>query len=307
MSIWEFFVWIGALKIAYQLITWVYSSYICKIDVDQYRYGWVAITGASDGIGKGLALEFSQRGFKVLLISRNAEKLAAVVKEIFEITKNPDLKYLAVDFKYSHRDPENFYKQVIADLSSYNISILINNVGFGGHPQFLVNQDLSEIEELIGVNVYPQTMLSYYLIPGFLRRYEETHQRSLIMSFSSSVEETVLPSLAVYSSVKKFDHFLSEAIRYEYSHAIDVATVKPGLVISNMSKTSGLSGSPLALTVETYAKSLINNLHAGVNYGHWSHSVQSYFFWRIPYQIMSTLLHLLLPLLVKLRIIRVNY
>ncbi|CAG9323641.1 unnamed protein product [Blepharisma stoltei] len=306
MSIWEFFVWIGALIIVYQMIMWVYSSYFCKINVDKYKYGWVAITGASDGIGKGLALEFSQRGFKVLLISRNPEKLAAVTKEISEITKNPDLKYLAIDFKYSHRDPENFYKQVIADLSSYNISVLINNVGFGGKPQFLINQDLSEIEEIIGVNVYPQTMLSYHLIPVFLRRYEETHQKSLIMNFSSSIEEMALPSFAMYSSTKKFDHFLSEAIRYEYRHAIDVATVKPGLVSSNMSKSHGLGDSAGALSVETYAKSLIKNLHTGINYGHCSHSIQSYFVRSIPYLLFSKLLQLLLPLLVRLKIIRVD-
>src|SRR5918993_1122415 len=42
----------------------------------------VMITGASSGIGRGLAVELSKRGAKVGLIARRAEALAELVREI---------------------------------------------------------------------------------------------------------------------------------------------------------------------------------------------------------------------------------
>jgi short-subunit dehydrogenase len=38
----------------------------------------MAVTGCTDGIGKDLALEFSKRGFKLLLFGRNPSKLNEV-------------------------------------------------------------------------------------------------------------------------------------------------------------------------------------------------------------------------------------
>mmetsp|Transcript_24869 Transcript_24869/g.24532 ORF Transcript_24869/g.24532 Transcript_24869/m.24532 type:complete len:306 (+) Transcript_24869:24-941(+) len=304
MSLWSIIVWLGIIKVVYQLGKMIYYNYFCKINIEQYKYGWVAITGASDGIGKGLATEFASRGFKVLLISRNPTKLAEVSKAISAETKNPDIKYLAVDFKYSHRDPENFYKQVVADLAPYNISVLINNVGIGGESKFLINQDLDSIEEMIGINIYPQTMLSYHLIPGFVKRHQETHQRSLIINFSSTAEEIAFPSIALYAATKRYNHFLSEALRYEYSNSIDIATVKPGPVATPLAGGLGFADMITCLKVQTYARSLINNLHAGINYGHWAHSIQAYFSTLIPYQIMSPLMQLAMPLLLKFKIIK---
>jgi 17beta-estradiol 17-dehydrogenase / very-long-chain 3-oxoacyl-CoA reductase len=47
-----------------------------------YGDGWAIVTGATDGIGKALAFELAHRGFKVCLISRSAEKLKQVEKEL---------------------------------------------------------------------------------------------------------------------------------------------------------------------------------------------------------------------------------
>ena len=54
------------------------------------RYGYgsradrplAVITGASDGIGREFALQLADKGFHVLIAARNADKLAAVAREI---------------------------------------------------------------------------------------------------------------------------------------------------------------------------------------------------------------------------------
>ena len=45
------------------------------------KYGeWAVVTGATDGIGKEYVRQLAKRGFKVVLISRNVEKLEDVQK-----------------------------------------------------------------------------------------------------------------------------------------------------------------------------------------------------------------------------------
>ena len=75
MEIFEYLAWIGFVVCAYYVLKVIFAiAYaIChkRVNVEQFSQGWVAITGATDGIGLAFAEEFARRGFKVLLISRN--------------------------------------------------------------------------------------------------------------------------------------------------------------------------------------------------------------------------------------------
>ena len=53
----------------------------------RYSGGWAVVTGASDGIGKALAMELAKEGFDIVLIARNQEKTEAVAKEIRDAHK----------------------------------------------------------------------------------------------------------------------------------------------------------------------------------------------------------------------------
>ena len=63
----------------------VVRSIFFGVRVTPDRYGkdsWAVVTGCTEGIGKGLAIELASRGFNLVLISRNITKLDAVAKEI---------------------------------------------------------------------------------------------------------------------------------------------------------------------------------------------------------------------------------
>ena len=57
-----------------------------KVSIERYgpKGTWAVVTGATDGIGKAIAFELASRGFNIVLVSRNAEKLNATAKEIRE-------------------------------------------------------------------------------------------------------------------------------------------------------------------------------------------------------------------------------
>ncbi|CAG9335453.1 unnamed protein product [Blepharisma stoltei] len=303
-SIWGFLVWVGAIKIVYFLLKESYFRIWRKINIDDYKYGWVVITGASDGIGKSLAWRFAEQGFKVILIGRNPEKLKVVSEEIIKRTGNLDVRYIVSDFKNSQDDQEIFYRELIEKLKVFNVSILINNVGVARF-SFLSNQEMTEIEEMINTNIYPQTLISYYLIPIFAKRYKELRTKSLVINFSSLIEEYIVPGAAVYSATKQYNHFLSEALSYEYKDFIDFVTVKPGTVATNLLKDVDLQDLPLiVVNVDEFTTNLLKNLHAGINYGHWKHAIISYTLGFVPYQLVTALLQLFMPLIIKLRLIK---
>lgn len=84
------------------------------------------ITGASKGLGKELAYEFSQRA-NVCLIARNAQELAKVKEYLSKTTKNQIITF-AGDIS-----DEQFVKSVFAELkqNEFTIKYLINNAGVG--------------------------------------------------------------------------------------------------------------------------------------------------------------------------------
>ena len=295
MGIWDLIIWIGVIRISYSILSWLYFNCYGHINIENYKYGWVVITGASDGIGKAIAMNLAKRGFKLVLIARNKEKLEDVTKEISNATSNSSIKYIVADFSYSHRNPELFYTSLMKEISVYDVSVLINNIGVM-HPNYLAEQDLDKMENMLGVNIYPQTFLTYYMIPIFMERHNRNKQRSLMINFSSVSDMNAAPTRAIYAATKRYNDFLSEGVRYEYGQVIDIATIKPGVVKTNMSDGSGMSKAPLSVEVNSYADYLIKNLHKGINYGHWNHSILVFFMTLLPHQINTFLIRLSLKL-----------
>lgn len=56
------------------------------------------VTGSTDGIGKAYAKELANRGFNLVLISRNAERLEKTKSEILTISSNIQIKLISADF-----------------------------------------------------------------------------------------------------------------------------------------------------------------------------------------------------------------
>jgi 17beta-estradiol 17-dehydrogenase / very-long-chain 3-oxoacyl-CoA reductase len=76
---------------AFYVLRWLYRiartiqqiKFGTKVTVERYGKGsWAVVTGCTDGIGKAFALELASRGFNLVLISRNIDKLNATSKEV---------------------------------------------------------------------------------------------------------------------------------------------------------------------------------------------------------------------------------
>lgn len=68
---------------------------------------WTVVTGATDGIGLGFCKVLTKMGFNIVLISRNAEKLAKTVEIIKDIEGPQQQKSQFKTIQFDFRDTSN--------------------------------------------------------------------------------------------------------------------------------------------------------------------------------------------------------
>jgi len=193
----------------------------------------VIISGASSGIGKALAEEYSERGFKVVMAARNIEKLEEIASILRQ--NNPDI--LTVKTDVSKEDQcENLIKETIEKFGQ--IDILINNAGISMRALF-DELDLKVIKNLMDVNFWGTVFCTKYALPYLLKS-----QGSLV-GVSSIGGYKGLPGRTGYSASKFAIHGFLEVLRIEnLKKNLHIMIACPGFTSSNIRNTAlGKDGS----------------------------------------------------------------
>lgn len=87
---------------------------------------YALITGATDGIGKGIAKDLYHKGFNLILHGRDKGKMDKVVEELRALVpKGGDIQVFLADVKKEGHDFEGIAKR----FEGLNITIVVNNVG----------------------------------------------------------------------------------------------------------------------------------------------------------------------------------
>lgn len=114
---------IGLVSFLYWLTCLIRGIFFSHLDLFQFKYGWVAITGATDGIGKEFARQLHIKGFKVILISRSLVKLEDTKAELMR-EGAAEVETIEADFSKSHQNPEAFYAHMASRLETFEVSVL---------------------------------------------------------------------------------------------------------------------------------------------------------------------------------------
>ena len=185
------------------------------------------ITGASSGIGLALAKEFAQRGARLVLAARSANKLKEVEEELSR--QGTQVISVATDVSIE-ADCKNMVDMAVEKFG--RIDILVNNAGLSMRALFK-DVELSVLKQLMDVNFWGTVYCTKYALPYLLE------SKGSVTGISSIAGFIGLPARTGYSASKFAMHGFLETLRVEnLKNGLHVLIAAPGFTASNIRKTA---------------------------------------------------------------------
>ncbi|MEQ8302450.1 MAG: SDR family oxidoreductase [Cyclobacteriaceae bacterium] len=208
----------------------------------------VWLTGASSGIGEGLAYELINKGAKIILSARRKEELEKVKGNCPERLQ-ANIKILPLDL--SQKDTLKLSAQ--AAIQAFGrVNVLINNGGISQR-SFAKDTTLEVDRQLMEVNYFGTIALTKYLLPHFLEQKKGHYVvvTSLTGKFGS-------PYRSGYAAAKHALHGFFDSLRAEvWKNKILVTIVAPGFIQTSISYSALRGdGKPLKQMDDAQAKGM---------------------------------------------------
>ena len=186
----------------------------------------ILITGASQGIGRALAIEAARRGGRVIAAARSAELLDELAREVRG--KGGTLETVVADVT----GPDDRRRMLeTAQRCFGGLDVLINNAGVGATGHF-VEATEERLRKIMEVNFFGLTELTRLCLPVL-----KQGQSPAIVNVSSVLGRRALPGRSEYSASKFAVQGFSEALRAEVDKdGVDVLLINPGLTQTNFSQ-----------------------------------------------------------------------
>jgi len=183
--------------------------------------GYALVTGASQGIGRAIAIELARYQIPLILVARDLVALSSVAKDIEKY--GVPCRVLQADLSV----PDCASRIHAATTSAgLDVDILVNNAGVCDHGQFL-ESDAADFTRMVQVNIGATTQLSR-LYGADMK--ERRRGRILFVSSMSGVLPGN-PSVAVYSATKAYGKSLATSLGREMERfGVGVTCCLPGAV-----------------------------------------------------------------------------
>ncbi|MFA6059597.1 MAG: SDR family oxidoreductase [Taibaiella sp.] len=179
----------------------------------------VAITGASSGMGKAIAIELAKNGAKVVLGARRTEQLQQIVEEIKSTGGE------ATCAKIDVKNKDDLIRLVNEAVEQYGkLDVIVNNAGVSQLSR-IDELDIDGWEEMIDINLKGVLYGMAAAIPVFKQQ-----QSGHIVNIISTSGIKIVPMQGVYAGTKNAIRTIAEAFRQESDGNIRITGISPGLV-----------------------------------------------------------------------------
>lgn len=188
----------------------------------------VLITGATDGLGRALALLLAQRGYRVFGAGRSPEKLAQL--DAFAREKHLSLESITLDV-CSDESVDRAISNVLGKAGQ--LDVLVNNAGVN-YTAAVEDLSMQDWRAQFETNFFGVLRVTRAVLPHMRERRSG---RILMMSSLSGL--VTPPTQGAYSSSKHALEGLSNALRMElYPFSIDVVLIEPGYIVTGIQKAA---------------------------------------------------------------------
>jgi len=216
--------------------------------------GTALITGASTGIGAVYADRLAKRGYDLILVARNRERLAESAARL----KSTGRRIETIVADLTQREDV----QRIADRLSTDpaITALVNNAGLGSARK-LLDEKIDDLESMIYLNVTALTRLALAAMPSFVAR-----RKGLLINIASVV--ALAPDLlnGTYSGTKAYVVNFTRALKNEVQGmGVTVQAVLPGATATPFWEKSGRPVEELPAQIVMTAEDMVDASLAGLD------------------------------------------
>jgi len=194
------------------------------------RYGpWAVVTGASEGIGRALAVELARRGLHLVLVARREPLLQALAADLRR-AHGIECRVVAADLADA-----DALRRLADGTHALDIGLLVAAAGFGSSGA-LADTALDNELDMVDVNCRAVLGLSWL----FARRFK-AQRRGGIVLLSSLVAFQGVPRAANYAATKAYIQTLAEGLRAELApFGVDVLASAPGPIASGFAQRADM-------------------------------------------------------------------
>ena len=219
----------------------------------------VLVTGASQGIGRAIALHAALRVMRVIAVARNWDLLVQLQEEV-----KANGQMLEI-FQADVATPEG--REALAQVAwdrFGGLDVLINNAGIGATGHFAESSP-DVLRAIMETNFFGTVETTRVCLPMLCQG-----KTPALVNVSSILGRRAIPGRSLYSASKFAVEGWTQAIRAEFARfGIDVITINPGLTQTNFSQNMLERNAKQSLdhmrgmTADRVAKATLDALAAG--------------------------------------------
>lgn len=191
--------------------------------LDQFRLTGkqALVTGASKGIGLGIARGLAEAGARIILIARDRTGLDTATRDLRAAGHN--VSFYSFDLTSIGNIPA-FYEKLLAEAGP--VDVLVNNAGVTlRRPAEAVSED--DWDRLFTLNVKAAFVLSQ----AFARERMQARQPGRIINIASLMSELARPTTSVYAATKGAIRQLTRGLAIDWAPSgILVNAIAPGFI-----------------------------------------------------------------------------
>ena len=205
----------------------------------------IILTGASEGIGRALALALASQGARVALAARDAARLEELAREC----RGRGAEALAVPTDIANEVDCGWL--VETTLQNFGgIDVVIHNAGITMWSRFDELKDLSIFERILEVNYLAPVRLTSLTLPHLKQ------SKGLIVAVASIAGLTGVPERSAYAASKHAMIGFFDSLRIELrGTGVDISVIAPDFVVTEIHKRAiGPDGEPLGESPMKVAK-----------------------------------------------------